>query len=111
MDISIYFNDERCFVTIKVDDESRDDLLPPKMDSQLVRPQFLPNVSRLFGGRHFAAEFFCALEFFFGDALTRDDVFDEHEVILIQNQPPKGEELRPLRTKPVWLWKITQRIR
>jgi hypothetical protein len=30
-------------MAIKIDDKSLNDLLPPKMDSQLVRPQFMPN--------------------------------------------------------------------
>jgi hypothetical protein len=43
-------------------------------------------------------EFASALELFFGDALTGDDVFDGHDVILIQNPTPaspKGEEPMP----------------
>jgi hypothetical protein len=43
-------------------------------------------------------EFASALELFFGDTLTGDDVFDGHEVILIQNPSPAspmGEELTP----------------
>lgn len=42
MDISIYFNNQRRFVTVKVNDKPRDNLLPPKMDAQLIRPQFMP---------------------------------------------------------------------
>ena len=42
VDISVYFNDQRGLVTIKVDDESLNDLLPPKVDSQLIRPKFIP---------------------------------------------------------------------
>jgi len=63
-------------VTVKINNESRDDLLPPKMDSQFIRTQFLPQ--NLFGRRHLAAEFFCTLKFFLGDFLTGDDVFDRH---------------------------------
>jgi hypothetical protein len=37
MDVSIHFKDQPRFVTVKVNDESRDDLLPPEMDSQLIR--------------------------------------------------------------------------
>lgn len=33
MDISIYFNDQRRFVTVKINDESLDDLLSSEMDS------------------------------------------------------------------------------
>jgi hypothetical protein len=29
-------------VTVKINDESLSDLLPPKADSQLLRPQFIP---------------------------------------------------------------------
>jgi len=36
MDVSIHFNDQRRLVTVKVNDEPRDDLLSPKMDSQLI---------------------------------------------------------------------------
>ncbi len=38
VDIAIHFNDQRGSVTVKVNDESLNDLLPPKMDSQLIRP-------------------------------------------------------------------------
>lgn len=61
---------------IKVNDESRDDLLPPKSNSQFLRADFLPE--KFFSRSHVTAEFFGALEFFFGDALTRDDLFDRH---------------------------------
>jgi hypothetical protein len=37
VDIAIYFNDQPCLVTVKVDDKPSNDLLPSKMDSQLVR--------------------------------------------------------------------------
>lgn|GEM_PF-6599464 len=38
MDISIHFKDQRRLVTIEIDDESLNDLLPPKVDSQFIRP-------------------------------------------------------------------------
>jgi hypothetical protein len=63
-------------VTIKVNNESLYNLLPPKMDSQFIRPQFLPQ--DYLGGSHFAAKFFRALKFLFGDFLICDDVFDRH---------------------------------
>jgi len=84
MDISIHFNDQPCFVTVKVNDEARNDLLSPEMDSQLIRTQFLSE--NLLGGSHIAAQFFCALKFFFCDGLTWDDVFDWHGGIVMQNR-------------------------
>ena len=50
MDVTIYFNDQIRPVTVKVDDESLYNLLPPKMDSQLIRPQFHPQ--DFLGGSH-----------------------------------------------------------
>jgi hypothetical protein len=47
------------------------------MDSQLIRAQFLPHASRLFGRSHVALQFFYALKFFFGDSLTWDDACPE----------------------------------
>ncbi|WKZ40920.1 MAG: hypothetical protein QY328_02565 [Anaerolineales bacterium] len=38
VDIPIYFNDQPRLVTVKIDNESLNDLLPPKVDSQLIRP-------------------------------------------------------------------------
>jgi hypothetical protein len=38
MDVPIHFNDQRRFVTVKVNDKSSNDLLPSEMGSQLVRP-------------------------------------------------------------------------
>ena len=48
MDISIYFNNQCRFMTVKVNDKPRDNLLPPKMDTQLIRPQFMPYAARSF---------------------------------------------------------------
>jgi hypothetical protein len=42
MDVSIHFNDQPCLVTVKINDEPRNDLLSPKMDSQLIPAQLLP---------------------------------------------------------------------
>lgn len=36
MDIAIHFNNQSCFVTIKINDKSCDDLLPSEMDSQFI---------------------------------------------------------------------------
>ena len=36
VDIAIHFNNQRGLVTVKVDDESLNDLLPPKIDSQFI---------------------------------------------------------------------------
>jgi hypothetical protein len=50
---SLIFNALRGLMTVKVNDESLNDLLPPKVDSQLIRPLFFPknifSFSRLFG--------------------------------------------------------------
>ncbi len=93
MDITIQFNDQRRFVTVKVNYKPRDNLLPPKVNAQLTRPQFLPK--NLFGGGHITAQFTGAFQLFFGHSLTRNDVFDWHFTILIENPSPaspKGEE-------------------
>ena len=42
MNISIHFNNQCCLVTVEIDNKAGNDLLPSKVDSQLVRPQFLP---------------------------------------------------------------------
>jgi hypothetical protein len=97
MDIAIDFNDKRRFVTVEVNDEPCNDLLPPKMDSQLVRPQFLSE--GLLDGCHVAAKLFCALKFFFGNALAGDNAFDGHGAIVIQNPSPLGEERNALRKR------------
>jgi len=61
----------------------RCDLLPPEMDSQLIRTQFL---SEDFLSRsHVAAKFAGTLKFFFGDSLTWDDVLNRHGGIVMQN--------------------------
>src|SRR5512138_3265147 len=93
-------------MTIKIDNESLNNLLPPKMNSQFVRPKFLPQ--DLLSRCHLTPQFPGALEFRLGDSLTRDDVFDWHEMILIQNPTPaspKGEELIPTWNK-ILLWKL-----
>lgn len=38
MDIAIDFNDQPCPMTVQVNDESLNNLLSQKMDSQLIRP-------------------------------------------------------------------------
>lgn len=73
-------------MTVKVNDESLNDLLPSEMNTQLICPQFLPQ--DFLGGRHFAAEFTGALEFFFGDVLTWDDILDWHNEILPLSRLP-----------------------
>ena len=100
MNVTVDFDNQSCLVTVKVDDKTGNDLLPAKMDSQLVRPQFLPK--DIFSRRHIATEFFCALEFSFGDSLTRDDVFDGHGAIVTEDPSPvspKGEKPRQPRNK------------
>ncbi len=62
VDIAIHFNNQPRLMTIKVDNESLNDLLSPKADSQLLGADFLPQ--KFFSRSHFAAEFFCALSFF-----------------------------------------------
>jgi len=56
------------------------------MDSQFIRPQFLPQ--NLFGGSHITAQFFCALEFLFGNSLTLNNILDVHVAILLYNPTP-----------------------
>jgi len=46
VDVAIYFNNQPRPVTVKVNDESLNDLLPPKVDSQFIPPQFFPHASR-----------------------------------------------------------------
>lgn len=108
MDVAIHFNDQRRLVTVEVNDEACDDLLPPEMDSQLVAAQFLPEdfLSRC----HVTAQFFCALKFFFGDGLTWDDAcpersrrfFDWHDWNFTARKPlsrlPQGGEADPLQS-------------
>jgi len=48
-------HDKTCQV-FSLNDEPRDDLLPPEMDSQLIPAQFLPR--QLFGGSHVTPKFF-----------------------------------------------------
>jgi len=45
MDIPIHFNDQPRFVTVKIDDESLNNLLPPKMDSQLIHTLSSPTIA------------------------------------------------------------------
>src|SRR3990172_8564877 len=96
MDIPIHFHHQRGLVTVKVDDKPHNDLLPPKVDSQFIRPQFLPQ--NLFSESHVTAEFFCTLKFFFGDFLTCDDILDRHGGVLMQNSknPPPTPKPPPL---------------
>jgi len=77
-------------VTIEVNDESLNNLLSSKPNTQLLRADFLPE--KFLSGRHITPQFFpgtarqgrcCALKFFFGDALTWDDVFDGHGVFIL----------------------------
>ena len=42
MNISIHFNHQRGLVTIEIDNESLNNLLPPKADSQLLCPPKVP---------------------------------------------------------------------
>ena len=51
-------------VTIKIDNESLNDLLPPKMDSQLIRRSSSHTLRSLLGGSHLAAKFFGVFKFF-----------------------------------------------
>lgn len=67
-------------VTVKVDNESLNDLLTSKPNTQLIGTDLLP---QKFPSRsHLAAQFFGALKFFFGDFLICDDVLDWHGGIL-----------------------------
>ena len=50
MDVSIQFDDQSRFVTVKIHDEPSDDLLSSEMDSRLIHTQFLPE-NFLGGGR------------------------------------------------------------
>jgi hypothetical protein len=81
VDITIHFNHQPRLVTVEVNNKPLNHLLPPKADSQLIRPKFLPQ--DLLGGRHLTAEFFGALKFLRSDLLIRDDVFDWHGDILL----------------------------
>jgi hypothetical protein len=85
VDIAIHFNNQPRPVAIEVNDESLNDLLPPKVDSQLIRPKFLPQ--EFLGGSHLTAQFFGTLKFLRGDFLIRDDVFDRHGMILPKKHP------------------------
>lgn len=42
MDVAIDFNDQPRLVTVKVDDKSLNNLLPPKADTQLIGADLLP---------------------------------------------------------------------
>ena len=70
MDVSIHFNDQCRLMTVKVNDEPFNDLLPPEMDSQLIRTQFLPE--NLFGESDITAKFAGAIEvlLYFPNAMT-----------------------------------------
>lgn len=88
-------------MTVEVNDESRNDLLPPKSNPQLLRADFVPQ--EFLSRRHFATQFFGTLKFFFGDTLTSNDVLDRHVLILIQKPHPspplKGRELKSFRPR------------
>ena len=86
MDIAIHFDNQPCFVAIKIDNESHNDLLSSEMDAQLVGAWFLPK--NLFSGCHVTAEFFCTLEFFFGDFLFSNNILERHGGIVMQNVKP-----------------------
>jgi len=94
MNIPIHFHDQPRFVTVEIDDESLNDLLPPKADSQLTPPQFFPQ--DFLGGSHLTAKFARALEFFFGDVLTWNDVLDWHNGILPLSRLPQGGEAKTI---------------
>ena len=108
MDFPIDLDNQHCLVTIKVDDKSSNDLslalpviclanqagVPPKMDTQLIRPQFMPHASRSFQQESCRAEVLSHVGVFFCHSLTGADVFDGHEVILIQNPTPAYRWLR-----------------
>jgi len=49
VNISINLNDQRRLVTVKVDNEPLNDLLPPKMDSQIIRSRFVFHPLKLYG--------------------------------------------------------------
>ena len=70
MNISVHFNNQPRLVTVEINDESCDDLLPPKMDSQFVRTQFLPE--NFLGGSHVVPQFAGAIEvlLYFPNAMT-----------------------------------------
>jgi hypothetical protein len=42
VNVSIHFHNQPRLVTVKINNESLNDLLPPKADSQLVGADFLP---------------------------------------------------------------------
>jgi hypothetical protein len=53
MNISIHFDNQRCLVTVEIDNETRNDLLPSKAHTQFLGAHFLPET--LFSRRHLAA--------------------------------------------------------
>ena len=73
-------------VTIKINDESLNNLLPPKADSQLAGADFLPQ--QFFRRCHLTPQFFGAFEFCLGDYLICNNILDRHVWILIQNLSP-----------------------
>lgn len=93
MDIPINFNDQCCFVAVKIDNKSRDDLLSSEVDSQLVSSQFLPK--HFLGRRHIVPQFTGAFQFCFFYSLTWNDVFDGHGfAILPLSRLPQGGEAK-----------------
>jgi hypothetical protein len=65
VDIAINLHNQACLMTIKVNNESLNNLLPPKVDSQLIRPPKVPEggssshtLRSFLGGSRFATEFF-----------------------------------------------------
>jgi hypothetical protein len=72
VDISIHFNDQRRFVAVEINNESRYNLLPPKTDAQLPCADFF--LQKFLGRSHLTAKFFGSLEFFFSNFLICDDV-------------------------------------
>ena len=67
-------------MTIEINNEASDDLLPSKVNAQFIPAQFLPQ--HLFCGRHPAAQFTGAFEFFRVYLLAGDDVLDGHVLII-----------------------------
>jgi hypothetical protein len=56
VDVAVDFHNQACLMTVKVNDKSLNDLLPPKVDSQLIRPQFFPQ--DFLGGSRFTRAYF-----------------------------------------------------
>jgi len=56
MNVTIHFNNQRSFVTIEVNDESHDDLLPSEISAQFVCANFL--LQDFFGESHLTSSSF-----------------------------------------------------